>query len=46
MPPLLVPVLVGGGTLCLPRDVRLNLELLDVRRFDNGTVHLRYHVAN
>ena len=36
------PVLVGGGTRSLPRGVRLELELLDERRFANGTVYLRY----
>ena len=38
----LVPVIVGGGTHALPRDVRLDLELFDERRFRNGTVFLRY----
>jgi dihydrofolate reductase len=36
------PVVVGGGTQSLPRNVRLNLELLDERRFGNGVVHLHY----
>jgi dihydrofolate reductase len=36
------PVVVGGGKQALPDDVRLGLELLDERRFGNGTVHLRY----
>jgi dihydrofolate reductase len=36
------PVVVGGGTRALPDDVRLDLELLDERRFDNGVVYLRY----
>jgi dihydrofolate reductase len=36
------PAIVGGGTQALPDKVRLNLELLDERRFGNGTVHLRY----
>jgi dihydrofolate reductase len=40
---LLVPVIVGGGKRALPDDVRVNLELLDERRFRNGTVYLRYH---
>ena len=39
---LLAPAVVGGGTRALPDDVRLKLELLDERRFDNGTVHLHY----
>jgi dihydrofolate reductase len=38
----LVPVVVGGGKRSLPADVRTNLELLDVRRFRNGTVYLHY----
>ena len=38
----LAPVVVGGGKQSLPDDVRLDLELLDERRFGNGTVHLRY----
>jgi dihydrofolate reductase len=37
-----VPILVGGGKQSLPDDVRLELELLDERRFGNGMVHLRY----
>ena len=36
------PVLVGGGTPALPGKVRLDLELLDERRFGNGVVHLQY----
>ena len=36
------PVVVGGGTRSLPDDVRVNLELLDERRFGNGVVHLHY----
>jgi dihydrofolate reductase len=37
-----VPVLVGAGTRCLPDGVRLDLELVDERRFDSGVVYLRY----
>ena len=36
------PVLIGGGTRSLPDGVRLELELLDERRFGNGVVHLHY----
>lgn len=36
------PIVVGGGKQCLPDKVRLHLELLDERRFGNGTVHLHY----
>jgi dihydrofolate reductase len=38
----LVPVVVGGGKRSLPEGMRVNLELIDERRFGNGTVHLRY----
>jgi dihydrofolate reductase len=38
----LTPILVGGGTPSLPRDVRLELELLDERRFAGGMVHLHH----
>ena len=37
-----VPIVVGGGTQFLPDNVRLELELMDERRFGNGTVHLHY----
>ena len=39
---LLVPVLVGGGKRALPNDVHARLDLLDERRFQSGTVFLRY----
>ena len=38
----LTPIIVGGGKQSLPGNVRLELELLDERRFGNGTVFLRY----
>ena len=38
----LTPVIVGGGKSALPKDVRLELELIEERRFSNGTVFLRY----
>jgi dihydrofolate reductase len=38
----LAPVVVGGGKQSLPNDVRLELELLDERRFGNGMVYLHY----
>ena len=41
-----VPVIVGSGTHWLPDGVRLDLELLDERRFASGVVHLHYRVAN
>jgi dihydrofolate reductase len=36
------PVVVGGGKPFLPSRVRLQLELLEERRFGNGVVYLRY----
>ena len=36
------PIVVGGGNQALPDNVRLELELLDERRFANGFVCLRY----
>ena len=38
----LTPIVVGGGTRALPDDVRVELALLDERRFGNGVVHLHY----
>jgi dihydrofolate reductase len=38
----LTPIIVGGGKQSLPDNVRLELELLDERRFGNGVVHLHY----
>jgi dihydrofolate reductase len=38
----LIPILVGGGKSALPEDVRLELELLEERRFGSGVVFLRY----
>lgn len=40
-----VPIMLGGGKRCLPGDVRASLELLEERRFDSGTVYLRYSVG-
>jgi dihydrofolate reductase len=37
-----VPVLVGGGRRALPGGFNQELELLDERRFGNGTVFLHY----
>jgi len=38
----LTPIIVGGGKPSLPDNIRLELELLEERRFSNGTVFLRY----
>ena len=41
---LLSPVSVGGGTPALPAGRRIDLELLDERRFAGGAVGLHYAV--
>jgi dihydrofolate reductase len=43
---LVAPVMVGGGKQSLPDGIRLELELLDERRFGNGVVHLHYRLRN
>jgi dihydrofolate reductase len=39
---IISPIVVGGGKLALPTNVRLKLELLDERRFGKGVMHLHY----
>jgi dihydrofolate reductase len=39
---IVAPIVVGGGKQVLPDNLRLELELLDERRFARGMVHLRY----
>ena len=39
------PILLGGGKSALPDNVRLQLELLQERRFENGVVFLRYRTS-
>ena len=41
----IVPVLVGGGKPTLPHHIRLDLQLLDERRFRSGVTYLRYSVS-
>jgi dihydrofolate reductase len=41
----LAPVVVGGGTPALPQDQRLDLKLLEERRFRSGVVYLRYRTT-
>ena len=36
------PIVVGGGNAALPSDARVELELLEQRRFDSGVIHLHY----
>ena len=41
---LVYPVVVGAGKAAFLGDTRLQLELLEEHRFDNGVVYLRYRV--
>lgn len=41
---VLAPVTVGAGKPAFPTDLRLDLELIDERRFGNGAVHVAYRV--
>lgn len=40
----IAPVAIGGGTRALPEGIRLDLELTDEHRFENGTVFVAYRV--
>jgi dihydrofolate reductase len=42
----LVPVIVGGGKRFLPEEAGVNLELLNERRFGNGTVYVHYRTRS
>lgn len=39
---VVAPALIGGGVRVMPEGARLDLELVEERRFDNGMVLLRY----
>jgi len=43
---LIAPIIAGGGNPYLPDNVRVKLELLDERRFNNGLVHVRYRAKS
>jgi dihydrofolate reductase len=38
------PMILGRVKPAVPAGIRTDLELVDERRFDNGVIHLRYHV--
>jgi dihydrofolate reductase len=44
--PIVCPVVVGGGKRFFPDGVRLNLDLVEQRRFGSGVVVLRYIVRH
>jgi dihydrofolate reductase len=39
------PVVLGGGKHALPRQARLDLQLVDQRRTRSGVAHLHYRIA-
>jgi dihydrofolate reductase len=39
------PVAVGGGIPFFPRDLRIDMELMETRTFSSQVVYLRYRVA-
>jgi dihydrofolate reductase len=39
---IIVPELIGSGNYWLPKDVKSKLKLVDLRKFENGFVHLQY----
>ncbi len=41
---MLAPISIGGGKPALPLGQRIELKLVDERRFDNGAVYLHYAV--
>ncbi len=42
---IVCPVVVGGGKRFFPDGVRLDLKLVEERRFRNGVLVLRYAVS-
>jgi dihydrofolate reductase len=42
---LIAPIIAGSGNPYLPGNIRVKLELLDGRRFDNGLVYVRYRAS-
>ena len=41
---VLSPVTVGAGKPAFPTDLRMDLELIEERRFGNGAMHVAYRV--
>lgn len=42
----MLPVVIGGGKGWLPEGVRVDLELLDTRRFAGGAMYPKYRLAS
>lgn len=39
---IIAPIMIGSGKPWLPQGVKVELELVDTRRFENGFVHVHY----
>jgi dihydrofolate reductase len=39
---IIVPQLIGSGNYWLPKDVKSKLKVVDLRKFENGFVHIQY----
>jgi dihydrofolate reductase len=40
------PVIVGGGKPAFKTSLRRNFSLIESRRFDTGSVYVRYHIPS
>jgi dihydrofolate reductase len=40
---IIVPVMIGGGNYWLPEGAKNRLELVDMRKFENGFAHLQFN---
>ena len=38
----IAPIIIGSGNYWLPKDFKIQLKLVDSRKFENGFVYLRY----
>jgi dihydrofolate reductase len=41
----IAPIMIGSGLYWLPKDAKVKLKLVNIRRFENGFVHLHYSKA-
>jgi dihydrofolate reductase len=42
---IIVPQIIGSGNYWLPKEVDIKLKLTDLKKFENGFVHLQYNKA-
>jgi dihydrofolate reductase len=42
---LIAPCMIGSGNFWLPKGAKNQLQIVDMRRFENGTVYLHYRKA-